>query len=108
MDTKTSKKGQTNRNLLAYLLESKIWKKFEAEVVENIDYWKKEDFARACNMHAARQVGLKGYRVCDWIWDVHGFVCDSKLKLSTKKRLYKEIEELEEYHMIQGTYKEEA
>lgn len=94
-----------NRNLLAYFLESKLWITYQKDIVDNIDYWWMEDYNRAVDMIDASKMGLKGYRVEDLIYDMMNCVDSSKLKSSTKKRLFVEIDDLIGYHKKEGTLK---
>ena len=91
------------RNLLAYFLESKIWKAYVEAVVDNYVVWINEDPDRARRMMASRGSNHKGYTVSEHIYDMVDCVYKSSLKSKTKLQLYKELDELEIYHYEYGT-----
>ena len=101
------KRPQTkgSRYLLAYFLESKLWKKFYEERVTNYNYW------RSCRMHTALMSVAApkklGVYVEEYIYDMLECVYTSKLKHNTKDRLLNEISDLERYHTKNKTIKQE-
>jgi hypothetical protein len=93
----------TSRFLLAYFIESKIWKSFLEAQVNNYVYWVNEDPNRARRMMEARSQNKKGYTMAEHIYDMIDCVHSSQLKSKTKQRLYNELDELERWHEFMGT-----
>lgn len=91
-------KHSSSRNILPYFLESMVWKKYEETVVNNYAHWVCEDPIRARKMYAASNHKRKGYTVQDYLYDMVDCVYKSKLKNSTRYRLFDEIDEVEAYH----------
>jgi hypothetical protein len=79
----------TKRRLLGYFLESKLWKKYEIDVVDDYAHWAVEDQDRATRMWRARYRNAKGYKVEEYLCDMLQCVMESGLKDKTKHRLYK-------------------
>jgi hypothetical protein len=95
-------KKRNKRNILAYFLDSKVWAKHEASVVNNYAYWVCEDPNRARRMMAASAHEKRGYTVAEYIYDMLECVLKSDLKKSTRDRLLTEIDNLELYHQEFG------
>lgn len=95
----------SNRNILAYFIDSKIWKAFEARVVNNIGHWLVEDKERAARMVQARAKGKEGYTTEELLYDMLECIHSSNLKPKTKSRLYTALDELESYHIEMKTHK---
>lgn len=93
----------TNRFLLAYFMESKLWKAYVESTVNNYAYWVNEEPNRARRMFAARANNLKGYTMAEYLYDMIDCVYKSSLKPRTKNRLYSEIDEVERWHEFMGT-----
>lgn len=98
-----------SRNLLAYFVESKLWKNFYSNRTMNYAYWVNEDPDRARRMFAARTFPYTkiGLYVDEYIYEMLECVYTSKLKRNTKDRLLDEIEKLEKYHSDNKTIKQE-
>lgn len=98
---------KTSRNILPYFIESNVWKKYKESKVDNYSYWINEDPSRAARMFSAKNIGLKGYSVQEYLYDMIDCVYCSNLSVKTQRRLYKEIDEVENYHEAAGTLQEE-
>ncbi len=97
---------RSDRYLLAYFIESKIWKMYLTDVVDNHAHWVEEDPKRAEIMYAASLTGYKGYTIEELLYDMIECIYKSNLKESTKQRLYNDIDFAEKYHELNGTLKE--
>lgn len=91
------------RNLLYYFLDSNVWLTYEWQCANNINYWWDIDMDRAKKVQQGYYTGDEGHSVAERINDMIECVIESNLKPATKKRLYQELDELEQYHMDKGT-----
>lgn len=101
------KTGTTSKNILAYFIESRLWKQYLFEITDNYNYWCQEEPDRARRMYAARGNNKKGYLIEEYIYDMLDCTYKSKLKNATKVRIYEAIDQLELYHELKGSLKEE-
>lgn len=101
-------KIKSNRNILAYFFESKVWKSYLADVVLNYAYWQAEDKNRAARMFTGKWRKNLGFTVEEHIYDMLACVYASKLSKYTKQRLYDEIAILEEMHDSLGNLEKDV
>lgn len=102
-------KFQSNRNLLAYFMQSKHWVNYLEEKTLNRVHQSLHDPERyrllVTKGNKIPKLGdLKmGVKVWDYIYDMYECVYDTDLKKSTKDRLGFEIADLLTYHEGMGT-----
>lgn len=99
---------KNRRNLLAYFLESKIWKQYENNVVLNYAYWQSMNKVRAQKMLVGKFRKNYGFIVEDYIYDMMQCVLDARLKKTTEEKLIEELDQLIDYHTEKGTLKYEV
>lgn len=97
---------ENRRNLLAYFLECKQWVNYRDMIADNVAYWQLENLERAASMLAAKQYGMKGYTVLEWMLDVSNCIEQAKISKSTRARLITEMLQLYELHENAGTIEE--
>lgn len=100
---------ESTRNLLGYFFESKIWKAWYENRVTNREFWRKEDARRSQKMYLAhwKGQGKIGITVADYVYDVLECIHDAKLANATKKRLYTELDIMEQLHIDNKTIGQE-
>jgi hypothetical protein len=100
-------KKKTNKKILTYFLDSKLWKHYEKDRLTNLNFWKNEDPFIYYNMLKEYPKDKLGLYIEDYIYALLDCSHASTLKPKTKKRLYDEIAEIELYHINKGSIKDE-
>lgn len=95
--------NKPSRNIIAYFLESKLWKAYETDILTNIEFWKIEDPAVAFLMESSRKENKIGLTIEEYIYGMLDCTYKSKLSMATKRRIFEAINDIEKYHRDNGT-----